>query len=168
MAKENRAYFGQNGKLKVTKQGSTETIDLAIVQNWKANVEYETNDLYGIGSIYRQAAARYNAKVTVSCEFCAIPDDLKAGLVGWIIDPINGTGQTTSASDTTTLAMFQFVGEFRSQDTKSTVTITVDNVYFANFPWEASTGEWIKCNIEGTGSSYSISNVQNESLIAEA
>lgn len=158
MTTTSRAYFGQDGVLSISK--GSDTIELAIVQNWKATVTYETSDLYGIGSIYRQAAARHNAKVDVSAEFCAIPDTLEGSLIGYVIDPVGGSGDSTATgADTTALARFTFTGTFTAEDGVHKKTITVGDVYMSSFPWEASTGEWIKVNMEGTGSTYKIEDV---------
>lgn len=162
MTSTNHAYFGQNGVLSIETAAGTD-IDIGVVQNWKANVEFETSDLYGIGSVWRQGAARYNGKVSVSIEFCAISDAIKDSVIGYVINPAFTPGSTTTSvsttdtgADSTSLARFTLKGTFTAEDGIHQKTITVGDVYFASFPWEAAMGEWIKVNLEGTGSSYTI------------
>ena len=162
MTVTSRPYFGQDGVLSIETAAGT-SIDIGIVQNWKASIEFETSDLYGIGSVWRQGAARYNGKVSVSCEFCAISDAIKDSVIPYIINPsftpstsTTSVSSTDTGADSTALARFTLKGTFTAEDGTHQKTITVGDVYFSNFPWEAATGEWIKVNLEGTGSTYTI------------
>ena len=153
------SYFGQNGVITFM-DGSTE-IDIGIVQNWKAELSFDMNELYGMGSIVYQGIARSKMKAEVTCEFCSF--DITQ--LGKIVDPdYSGSGviqvsqRTSSATNGDTTKVhnsFKFTGEFKGQNGQ-TQTIEVGGIYFDNFPWDASNDDWVKLNLTGHGNSYKI------------
>lgn len=171
MTAVSRTYFGQNGTItakvwdpSTSTYGTAENLIVGVIQNFKVTQNFETSDLYGMGSIFRKGVARYNASADVSIEYCAFQDGLQSSLAALILGPNYGKAASTAAhlgevEDTTQLALFEFEGVFTSEDGQNQYKITVSDVYFENFPWEASTGEWIKANIEGKGKSVKIESV---------
>ena len=153
------SYFGQNGTIYLRHGTGSTTIPIGIIQNWKVDLSFDMNELYGMGSIVYQGIARSKMKVEVSCEFASFDvTNLKT-----LIDPTLGasaTGPYTisqgSSGDTTQVDnTFVFEGQFEGQG-GNIVQIVVEGVYFDNFPWDASSDDWVKLNLTGHGNSYSI------------
>ena len=151
-------YFGNNGiiSLIVTPFGSTTPTtseEIAAVQNIKISMDYDINEMFGMGTTARIAAAKHNVLFNVSFEYMKIKS---SDFYKYIIDA-TGTGleyKEAGTGDTTGLASFEITGVFTSEDGSNAKTMKVTNVVFKSFPFEASVGEWIKVNLEGTGSAF--------------
>lgn len=148
-------YFGNNGviSLVVTPFGGSaqSSEEIAAVQNIKISMDSEINEMFGMGTTSRIAVAKHGVIINVSFEYLKVksPDFYK-----YIIDA-TGSGleyKETGTGDTTGLASFDITAAFTSEDGTNTKTLTVSNVVFKSFPFEASVGDWVKVNLEGTGS----------------
>ena len=148
-------YFGNNGviSLVVTPYGGSaqSSEEIAAVQNIKISMDSEINEMYGMGTTARIAAAKHGVIINVSFEYLKVksPDFYK-----YIIDATGGglEYKEDGTGDTTGLASFDIMAAFTSEDGTNTKTLTVSNVVFKSFPLEASVGDWVKVNLEGTGS----------------
>lgn len=148
-------YFGNNGVISVVVTpfgGTAQTSEeIAAVQNIKISMDSEINEMFGMGTTSRIAVAKHSVIINVSFEYLKVksPDFYK-----YIIDA-TGTGLEyveAGSGDTTGLASFEITGVFTSEDGTNAKTLTVSNVVFKSFPFEASVGDWVKVNLEGTGS----------------
>jgi len=141
MASGATTAFANRGTLSV---GGTA---LAIVKDVEITVSAEHVPLYGWGSIIRQGVAKHSLKVAV-----------KIGYMKWnpstTAFPVTIHGATITsggAGDTNTVTLFAIVGVFTFEDGQ-TLTATISNVFFPDFPIKASEGQWIKMDLSGEGS----------------
>lgn len=133
---------------------------IGVVKDVEITVSAEHVNLYGWGSILRQAVAKHSAKVAVKVGYMKI-DPAATATAGWqffILNPTTATATTSGAlEDINTVKLFTIIADFVFE---SGVTLrgTVSNVYFPNFPLKAAEGQWVKCDMTGEGSTVTFTN----------
>jgi len=157
------ASFAFANKGVITVAGTTtypSVVTLGVVKDVEITVSSEHVNLYGWGSILRQAVAKHSAKVAVKVGYMKI-DPAIATASGWQFFILNPTTATAVASgsleDINSVKLFSIVADFVFE---SGVTLrgTVTNVYFPNFPLKAAEGQWVKCDMTGEGQTVAFTN----------
>jgi hypothetical protein len=148
-------YFSNAGTLTVAGSGGTPSATaVSAIQNVKIEPRYEIAKAYGWGSILRQGAAQYNFEVDVSIEWIKW-DPTKTTWLGAYF--LNYTSPDGTVEDTNTPATFSVVCTFTSA-TGTLMKLTISDVIFKNMPIDAKMGEWVRVNLEGSGSNIVIAN----------
>jgi hypothetical protein len=144
--------FANKGTVAVAGDGGTPVSEtLYIVKDVEVTVSAEHVPLYGWGTIVRQAVARHSGKVGVRIGFAKFKP-ASGNWLFYINDPTTGTGNiiASSTGDTNTVKLFDITVTFKNESDE-TLTATIQNVYFPNFPMKAPEGQWIKVDLDGEG-----------------
>ena len=145
-------FFSNAGALTLT-GGSSGAKSVSAIQNVTIDTHYEIAKAYGWGSIFRLGAGQYNFEVDVSIENIKWDPTVTCWFGEYIL---NTTGGGTVA-DTNTPVAFSVVTTF-TNSTGTLMKLTVSNVVFKNLKFDAKMGEWVRCNLEGSGSTIVIAN----------
>lgn len=142
-------FFANKGSVSISGDGgSPATEDLFVVKDVEVTVSAEHVPLFGWGSIQRKAVARHTGKVSVKIGWAKF----KPAAQNWLFyigDPVSGTGALT---DTNTVKLFDVVVKFVNEASPNeTLTATIQDVYFPNFPMKASEGQWVRLDMDGEG-----------------
>lgn len=147
---------------------ATLTIDstaVAAIHGWSFTISWEINDLYGSGSIFKIASARYNQKVEVKLKYAKF--DPAASFITKTVkgDAASGT-KRGSIYDTTKVARFTMVGTVdaftEDPDATGTVntgddmTVTISNIYLEGVPFAMQELDWVAIDMTGIGDSVTI------------
>jgi hypothetical protein len=146
-------FFSNAGVLTAT--GGTGTLNTAFsaIQNVKIEPRFEIAKAYGWGSILRLGAAQYNFEVDVSIEWIKWDPTTTC----WIGNYFLNTAGGGTVADTNTPVAFSVVVTY-TNSAGTIMTLTVSNVVFKNMPIDAKMGEWVRVNLEGSGSTIAITN----------
>jgi hypothetical protein len=144
-------YFaGADATLKV------DSTAVAAIHGWSFTLSWEVNDLYGSGSIFKIASARYNQKVELKLKYAKfdpassfIADTIKG-------DGASGTAHKGSIYDTTKVKRFSVEGTcdaFTEDDSTvgTDLKATVTNVYLEGVPFQMNELDWVALDMTGIG-----------------
>ena len=145
-------FFANKGTVAVEGANGTPISEsLFVVKDVEVTVSAEHVPLFGFGSIRRQAVARHTGKVGVKIGFAKF----KPASTNWlffIADPVSGSGSLTDVND---VKLFDVVVVFKNEagtpPANETLTATITDVYFPNFPMKAAEGQWIRLDLDGEG-----------------
>ena len=134
---------------------------IGVVKDVEITVSAEHVNLYGWGSIKRQAVAKHSAKVAVKVGFMKLDPLLTntsaSSFVFFILNPSAVTTPSGLLEDTNTVKLFNITANFLFESGENLLG-TVKNVYFPNFPLKASEGQWLKVDMTGEGSDVVFTN----------
>ena len=140
-------FFANKGSIKVTGTGNSPAeFTLLVIKDVEITTSAEHVPLYGWGSIRRKAVARHTGKVGVRISHAKFLPKAANWLM-YINDPVSGSGTLT---DVNTVKTFTVVVTFENE-AGETLTATVYEVYFPNFPLKASEGTWTRVDLDGEG-----------------
>lgn len=149
VATAGKQYFGTNAVIKIV--DGSDTIEVGIAQSISVNYTSDDVKLYGCGDTMWQDVGRTNANVEVTLSYAKIlpiSQDIA-------VRTLNSEGPTgakvTLDTENTTYPKFEISCEMRSTDSNVLRTYTISNVYFPNYPWEVSYGEFVTQTLEGSG-----------------
>lgn len=154
VATAGKQYFGTNAVIKIVDGG--DTIEVGIAQS--VSIEYTSDDvkLYGCGDTMWQDVGRTNANVAVTLNYAKILP-ISQDIAVRTLNSAGPTGsKVTLDTESTSYPKFEISVETASSDNNLTRTVTVSNVYFPNYPWEASYGEFITQTLEGSGNTITV------------
>ncbi len=142
-------FFANKGTLKITGSNATPAqFTVMIIKDIEITAGAEHVPLFGWGTIRRQAVARHTGKVGVRIGFAKFLPKA-ANWLFYINDPASGSGTLT---DTNTVKTFTVVVTLDNEAAPNeTLTITVYDVYFSNFPLKAAEGQWMRVDLDGEG-----------------
>jgi hypothetical protein len=146
-------YFADDATLTVEDDASTPS-SIAVGELKGVTIELTADHvtLFSGDSIERSAVKKREAEIPVEISVAAFDVQL---MQGWLAGDSTATG-TTSLTDTTDVAEYTITGEFTNIGGGSTVTVTVEGVYFETMPaFTADEGEFIVKDLSGTGSTVS-------------
>ena len=133
---------------------------LAVVKDIEITTSAEHVNLYGWGSIRRQAVAKHSAKIAVKIGYMKFDPVISTGFqfLAWSTGGTNGT-----IFDTNTVTTYTVLAQFTFEPTATVVTdqhlhASITNVYFPNFPLKMSEGQWMKVDMTGEGSDIVFTN----------
>lgn len=155
VATPGKQYFGTNAVIKMT-YGS-DTIEVGIAQSAAFNYTSDDVKLYGCGDTMWQDVGRTNANVEVSLSYVKILPIAQDLAVRTLNSEGPSGGTITLDTQNTGYPKFEITCEVMSTDNNTTRTLTVSNVYFPNYTWELSFGEFITQTLEGSGNMLTIS-----------
>ncbi|CAK0771253.1 hypothetical protein CCP3SC15_420017 [Gammaproteobacteria bacterium] len=147
-------FFSNQGTLTIAGTGGTPSAyTINAIQNVKIEPHFDIAKAYGWNTVFRIGAAQHTFEVDVSIEWIKW-DPTVASWIGayWMNASAGGT-----VADTTIPVTFTVVTKFTSS-TGVIMNLTVSNVVFKNMPIDAKLGEWVRVNLEGTGSTMTITN----------
>jgi hypothetical protein len=113
----------------------------------------ELEEIYGMGTILREKAVKFNFGVDVSVEYAmwdSSSDDL---MNGFLAGATTGSGSVT---DTIDCGEFTISAQVKNSNNTSTMTITASGVVFSEITVELKENEWMSRNISGKGSNFTI------------
>jgi hypothetical protein len=151
-------YFANMGVITVAGSGGTPAAKtLAVVKNVKASLKWDEVLAWGWGSIQIQGRAKHQQKVDVEIEYMKYAPKLTEWWPLYIADSATGGGTVTDTNKVTT---FTVTAQFEPIDATGTVKLleTITGVSFSELPTEAKEGDWIRCNLKGTGTTVVYSN----------
>jgi len=159
--------FANRGTISLSSSAPSVSVTLGVVKDIEITVSAEHVNLYGWGSIKRQAVAKHSAKVAVKIGYVKF-DPIKT--TGWQMlawSQTNGTTPGTAGTlvDTnyvplfTVVGLFQFEAGVSGSPAEQKLYATVSGVYFPNFPLKTAEGQWMKVDMVGEGSDVVFSNV---------
>lgn len=126
--------------------------DIGVVKDIEVTISAEHVNLYGWGSILRQAVAKHSAKVSVKIGYMRFDP---ATTTGWQFSAWCTAGalnDTNTVTTFTVVAVFKFEAGSGGTPVAQTLTGTILNVYFPNFPLKMAEGQWMKVDMVGEGS----------------
>lgn len=148
-------YYGTNVEVYLDLHSDTPTwgddTQLLISKECEISPEFEFDDLYGQGSILRQATARKNAKVNVKLSWCKFDPTVSTDSVLKIL------GTSGSIDDTTDVQLYDAKIVFNATDSSGVdLTVVVSNVRFEGVPFKASDGSWVTRELTGVGNNLTV------------
>jgi len=154
--------FANRGTIAVNVGGTTTgAAVLGVVKDVEITVSAEHVNLYGWGSILRQAVAKHSAKVAVKIGYMKFDPVVTTGFQFSMLRP---TGATGAFEDTNTVQLYCIEGLFVFEpDSTGTPALQhlhakVENVYFPNFPLKMAEGQWLKVDMTGEGQTVTFTN----------
>ena len=155
VATAGKQYFGTNAVIKIVDGG--DTIEVGIAQSATFNYTSDDVKLYGCGDTMWQDVGRTNANVEVSLSYAKILPIAQDLAVRTLNSAGPSGGTVTLDTEDSTYPKFEVTCEVTSTDKNTTRTLTVSNVYFPNYTWELSYGEFITQKLDGSGNMLTIS-----------
>lgn len=158
----NDTFFGNRGIVTIvgTTPSANPTVQtIAVLKGVEINVNFEHVELYGMGSIMRQDAARHTAKVEVKIRFAKFDPTVAASTYFpyWILNPSATTTPSGAIEDTNTEKMFTVV--CTNTGTGGLVMkATVTGVYFENVPNALPENDFVVMDLTGYGSAVTYAN----------
>ena len=147
-------YFSNAGVLTLAGSGGTPAATgVSAIQNVTIDTHYEIAKAFGWGSIFRLGAGQYNFEVDVSIEWIKWDPTIACWMGAYVYNASAGG----TVADTNTPVLFSCVTTFTSA-TGTLMKLTVSNIAFKNLKFDAKMGEWVLCNLEGSGSTIVITN----------
>ena len=143
-------YFaGADATLKI------DSVAVAAIHGWSFTVSWEVNDLYGSGSIFKIASARYNQKVEVKLKYAKF-DPAASYITNTVKGAATPTAHKGSIYDTTAVSRFTVVGTvdaFTEDDgtVGTDLTATITNVYLEGVPFSMQELDWVAVDVTGIG-----------------
>jgi len=154
--------FANTGTIAVNVGGAvTGAAVLGVVKDVEITVSAEHVNLYGWGSILRQAVAKHSAKVSVKIGYMKVDPVITTGFQFSMLHPGTADG---AFLDSNTVQLFCIEGLFVFQpDSTGSPALQhlhakVENVYFPNFPLKMAEGQWMKVDMTGEGSTVTFTN----------
>ncbi len=130
---------------------------VGVAKGCEANVTFEHEELYGMGSIIRQGVSKHTARVEVSVSSAMFDPNLDAGFskaYGLVLN--GGTSKSTSINDTNRVATMEVSGVFTADDGTTQVEIIIHSVYWESLPFNATENEYVVNELSGFGSQITI------------
>ena len=148
VATPGKQYFGTNAVIKIT--DGSDTIEVGIAQSAAFNYTSDDVKLYGCGDTMWQ-----DVEVSLSyVKILPIAQDLAVRTLN-SAGPSGGT--VTLDTQNTGYPKFEITCDVTATDNNTIRTLTASNVYFPNYTWELSFGEFITQTLEGSGNMLTIS-----------
>lgn len=154
--------FANQGTIAVNIGGTTTgAAVLGVVKDVEITVSSEHVNLYGWGSILRQAVAKHSAKVAVKVGYMKVDPVITTGFQFSVLNPHGADG---TLHDTNDVQLFCIEGLFAFQaDVSGSPAIQhlhakVENVYFPAFPIKMAEGQWLKVDMTGEGQTITFTN----------
>lgn len=154
VATAGKQYFGNNAVIKLI-DGSN-TIEVGIAQS--ASMSFTSSDvkLYGCGDTMWQDVGKTQGNVEVNLNYAKIVPIAEDIAVRTLNAAGPSGGSISIDTESTTYPKFEVTMIVTSTDGLSTRTYTASNVYFPNYTWELSYGEFTTQTLEGHGNSLTI------------
>lgn len=143
--------FANRGTVKIAGVGGTPAAQyFAVVKDVELTVSADHVPLFGWGSIRRVAVAKHQEKVSIKVGSMKFNPSISSSIAWWtyITAPVSGAGTN---EDTNVVKLFDIDAYFTFEDGQI-LHGTVSNIFFANLPFRASEGQWIKLDMSGEGS----------------
>lgn len=154
VATAGKQYFGNNAVIRLI-DGSN-TIEVGIAQS--ASMTFTTDDvkLYGCGDVMWQDVGRTQGNVEVNLNYAKIVPISQDIALRTLNAAGPSSGSISIDTESTTYPKFEVSMTITSTDGLTTRTYTASNVYFPNYTWELSYGEFSTQTLEGHGNSLTI------------
>jgi len=137
---------------------ASSNINVGIIQEVSVEVEKETGQLRGFGSVMRQDEQQTAVDVSVSAEFMAFTEEGLRELIGMETTTVDGNDEYT-IQDTSDIPTFDIIGEFNPVDDTATKTdATISEAYFETVPISGSREDWIGLELDGTAETMNFDN----------
>ena len=148
-------FFGNRGKLYLVNDpdGTPDSDEIAILKGVEVTVQAEHQELYGMGSIKRQAVARHTAKVEVKIKSAKFDPAMATGLGLAYKSILDGDASgALTITDTNTVALFDLRLYAKGTGETNYLKVTVSDVYFPDIPFPLPENDWVVFELSGTGS----------------
>lgn len=134
---------------------------VAAIHGWSFTLSWDINDLYGSGSIFKIASARYNQKVEMKIKYAKF-DPASTYIADTIMgDATAGTSHKGSIYNTSKIKRFTVEGTcdaFSEDDGTigTDIKVTITNVYLEGVPFQMNENDWIALDMTGIGDAVNI------------
>lgn len=126
---------------------SAELLPFSVMKGFELKPTFSYNELYGMGSVIREDVARHSGKIELSVKYAKFDPDITATWEQYVIN--SSGGATLSADD---FDVYLNTVLFIATGTDGGVSdIIMSDVYFQDFPVNASENEWIVRDMKGIG-----------------
>jgi hypothetical protein len=155
-------YFANRATLTVvgTSSSANPTVQtLAVLKGVEINTKFEHVELYGMGSILRQDAAKHSAKVQVKIRYAKFDPTVASSTFFpyWVLNPTATTTPSGTIEDTNAEKLFTIVATIVGTG-GVTIQGTVTSVYFEEFPFPLPENEFVVLDMTGYGANLTFDN----------